>query len=275
MRALALLALALLAACARPAADVGERQRPTIVSLNPCSDAVLAEVADPAQVLAISHYSQDPASSSMDLAKARSFRAVSGSVEEIAALSPDVVVAGSFLAPSTRSALDDLGIRVVTVPIATDVADSKAQVMQLARLVGNEHAGALLNARIDSALARALPQEASARPSALVWQAGGIVPGHYTLVADLLERTGFSNLAVTWGMRQADYLPLEQVVADPPAVIFSAGDKRSAEDRQLSHPALSALKGTRVYRFDPSLLWCGGPTIVRAVDRLAVIRGSL
>ncbi len=275
MRTLALLALAMLAACARPAADDGERQRPTIVSLNPCSDAVLAEVADPAQILALSHFSHDPASSSMDLAKARSFRAVSGSVEEIAALSPDVVVAGSFLAPSTRSALDDLGIRVVTVPIATDVAESKAQVMQLARLVGNEHAGALLNARIDAALTRAVPQEASARPSALVWQAGGIVPGHDTLVADLLERTGFSNLAVTRGMRQADYLPLEQVVADPPAVIFSAGDKRSAENRQLSHPALSALKGTRVYRFDPSLLWCGGPTIVRAVDRLAMIRGSL
>lgn len=275
MRTLALLALAMLAACARPAVEVGERQRLTIVSLNPCSDAVLAEVADPPQVLAISHYSHDLASSSMDLAKARRFRAVSGSVEEIATLSPDVVVAGSFLAPSTRSALDDLGIRVVTVPIATDVAESKAQVMELARLVGNEHAGVLLNARIDAALARAVPQEGTKRPSALVWQAAGIVPGQDTLIADLLERTGFSNLAATRGMRQADYLPLEQVVADPPSVILSAGDERSAENRQLSHPALSTLAGTRVFRFDPSLLWCGGPTIIRAADRLAVIRGSL
>ena len=85
--ALGFLALAGCAASPPPAA----RERPTIVSLNPCTDAILAIVADPAQLLAISHYSQDPRSSSMDVAKARRFRATGGTAEEVVALAPDVV----------------------------------------------------------------------------------------------------------------------------------------------------------------------------------------
>jgi hypothetical protein len=55
------------------AAAFGHASAPAIVSLNPCSDAILAEVADPGQVLALSHYSRDPRSSSMDVGLARRF----------------------------------------------------------------------------------------------------------------------------------------------------------------------------------------------------------
>ena len=47
------------------------------------------------------------------------------------------------------------------------------------------------------------------------------------------------------------------------------------EDRMLAHPALAELRDTRVERFDPSLLYCGGPTIIRAAERLAAIRSAL
>ena len=248
---------------------------PTIVSLNPCSDAVLAEVAAPGQVVAISHYSQDPASSSMDLEKAAQFRTVSGSAEEVLALRPDLVVADQFLAPATRSALERAGMEVVTVPIARNVEESRAQVLDLARLAGDENPGILLNARIDAALARAAAPRGNAPIPAVVWQAGGIVPGRDTLVADLLARTGFMLASAAQGMGQADHLPLEALVADPPDVLFIAADTRAQENRALTHPALDALAGTRRADLDPSLLWCGGPTIVRAVERLAQVRKSL
>ena len=76
-------------------------------------------------------------------------------------------------------------------------------------------------------------------------------------------------------MKQADVLPLEAMLADPPVVILTAGEPRANEDRLLAHPALAALKDTRRERFDPSLLWCGGPTIIRAAERLAAVRRSL
>jgi iron complex transport system substrate-binding protein len=58
-------------------------------------------------------------------------------------------------------------------------------------------------------------------------------------------------------------------------VILATGDTRSNEDRLLSHPALAALPGTRRVHLDATLLWCGGPTIIRAAERLAAIRRAL
>ena len=257
-----------LAGCtAQPdAARVSEH--PTIVSLNPCADAILAEVTAPGQLLAISHYSHDPAASSMEAHKAARYGSVSGSLEEVLALDPDVVVADAFLSPATRAALVRLGIRLETVAMSGTVEESRRQVLGLARLAGNEARGRALVARIDAAL----PSAASARgDTALVWQAGGIVPGEGALVSDLLRRSGLASHSAARGLGQADYLPLEEVIADPPDLILAAGDPRSGENRQLSHPALAALSETERARFDPSLLWCGGPTIVRAAQRLREI----
>jgi len=268
-----LIALGLAACSAAPAREAA-RPVPTLVSLNPCTDAILAEVADPAQILALSSYSHDPASSSMDVAAARRFRSVSGSVEEVLALHPDVVVGGTFMAPATTTALHRLGFRLEQVGIASTVEESKAQVRQLAALAGHPQRGEDLVARIDRALAAAAPPSGAPVP-AVVWQAGGMVPGQGTLISDLLQRTGFRNAAADRGLRQADLLPLEEMLISPPRVILSAGDPRAESDRLLDHPALAALTGTRRERLDPALLWCGGPTIVRAAQRLAEVRRAL
>lgn len=265
----------LLASCAPqpPAASTGGR--PTIVSLNPCSDAILAEVAAPGQLLAISHFSHDPASASMDVGLARRFRAISGSVEEVAALSPDVVVADPFLAPATRQALGDLGIPIVSLPMPRNVAASIAQVRELARLARNDRGGEALVARMEAALADAAPAAGAAPVPALVWQSGGIVAGDGTLIADLLRHAGFVNGAAARGLSQADFLPLERVLAEPPTVIFTVGDARAQEDRMLHHPALRSLRGTARVPMESALLWCGGPTVPRALARLGEVRSEL
>ncbi|PLK26982.1 ABC transporter substrate-binding protein [Novosphingobium sp. TH158] len=261
------LAVLLAAGCARvPEPPL----RQGIVSLNPCTDAILAEVADPAQIRALSAYSRDPQSSSMDTELAAHFAATSGTVEEIAALRPALVISGNFTPPATREALARLGIPMVEFPISRTVEESVSQVRQIAAITGQHERGEALSRRIAAALARAAPGDGAAVP-ALVWQSGGIVPGSDTLIADLLRRTGFANAAAARGLKQADLLPLERVLADPPAVILAAGD-HSGEDRMLDHPALSRLPGTERAPFNSALLWCGGPTIVRAADRLAEVR---
>lgn len=262
-----LAALFLLTGCAvRSAPAVGEH--PTIVSLNPCTDAILAEVANPGQILAISHYSHDPRGTSMDLAAARRFRATGGTVEEVLALGPDVVVASSFMDPATRSALDSLGIRVEALGIATTVAESEAQVRRLAAVAGHPGRGEALVARIEAALNQA--RGAGPRLPAVLWQPDGIVPGQGALISQLMRRAGFSNQSAARGMGQADYLSLERLLADPPSVLLVAGAERGQ-----SHPALARV--TRMHRaaFDPALLYCGGPTIIRAAARLKAIRAHL
>nr|WP_247718223.1 ABC transporter substrate-binding protein [Qipengyuania proteolytica] len=241
--------------------------RPTIVSLNPCTDAILAEVTAPGQLLAISHYSKDPRATSMEAEVAARYRATGGTVEEVLALAPDVVVASSFIAPATRAALEDLGLEVVTFGAASTVGESEAQVRELAALAGDPDPGEALVARIDRSLAAARA-EGSAVEAAL-WQPGGIVPGEQSLVGDLLSRTGFASYSAVRGMAQADYLSLEQVVADPPEVLLVAGSETGQ-----AHPVLGTLPQMRRESFDTRLLYCGGPTIIRAAQRLAEIRRS-
>lgn len=248
--------------------DEGSRPSPTIVSLNPCTDAILAEVADPAQILAVSHYSHDPRATSMPLADARRFRATGGTVEEVLALDPDVVVAGSFLPPAQAQAFRRLGVRVETFGIVPDLAENAAQVRRLAALAGHPERGEALLARIDAALAAS--RHSGQKVRTLLWQEGGIVPGESTLIAQLMAQAGFASHSAARGLGQGAYLPLEQVLADPPQLVLA-----TSGERMLAHPALRRLAGVHYDRLDSSLLFCGGPTIIRAAERLAELRRSL
>lgn len=243
-----------------------ERQQvtaPTIVSLNPCSDAVLAEVLPRERLLAISHYSHDPAGTSMDLALARTFRATGGTVEEVLALDPDIVVGSAFMPPATRAALERTGVRVVTLGIASSVAESQRQVRQLAVAVGEAERGRGLARRMGDAVAEMEARRRAKPVATVLWQPGGIVPGEQTLVGELMRRAGLASHTAARGMRQADYLSLEQVMADPPTLLLVAGAERAQH-----HPALDQLPNTRREAFDPSLLYCGGPSVIRAAARL-------
>jgi iron complex transport system substrate-binding protein len=255
----------MLASCAAQPPASERPAHPTLVSLNPCTDAILAEVTAPGQLLAVSHYSHDPRASSMPIAEARRYPATGGTVEEVLALKPDIVVTGSFLDPATAQAFSRLGVRVETVGIAATVADSEAQVRRLAALSGETAKGEALVDRIDHAVAAA--RRSGPSVSALVWQKGGLVPGPDTLVAKLLANSGFASQSAARGLGQGAYLPLEQVLADPPRLIIAAGGERMEQ-----HPALRHLPGVRYASLEPNLLFCGGPTIPRLAARLAQLQ---
>jgi iron complex transport system substrate-binding protein len=263
---LALFGVALLGACTR--APERSPIRPTVVSLNPCTDAILAEVADRDQLLAISHYSHDPRASSMDQRLARRFRTTGGTVEEVLALDPDVVVASAFLSPAARATFRRLGIRVETFGIASSAAESEAQVAQLAALVGHAERGAALNVRIREAMERA--HWHGPKLPTLLWQQGGLVPGEETLISALLENAGFASHSAARGLGQGAYVSLESVLVDPPALIIA-----TTGERMLSHPVLKHLPQTRYARLESGLLYCGGPTIIHAAERLANLRRAI
>jgi iron complex transport system substrate-binding protein len=268
MRSTLLLATVLLAACGQPSTVREGGGLPTIVSLNPCTDAILAEVAEPEQLLAISHYSHNPKSSSMDIAKVREFGVTGGTVEEVLALQPEVVVAGGFLAPATRQAFVDLGIRVETFGIASTIEDNHQQIRDLSELTGHAAKGDALIAKIDQALEKAAVEDGQSF-STVLWQPSGIVPGEGALVSNLMAHAGFTSHSAERGLGQADYLSLEEMLVDPPEVLLLAGQERSQQ-----HPALDQVSTHRA-AFDASLLYCGGPTIIRALDRMRAIRAEI
>lgn len=246
-----------------------------IVSINPCLDAILLEVADPGQIAGISHYSQDPRATSISLRRAMAFKATSGTAEEVMALAPDLVVSGGHVAPSTANALHRLGIPLMQLKVPETIAENVAQIRTLAAAVGHPARGEALVARIESAITAARPTDGRKVP-ALIWQGGGLVPGTGTLAGALLERAGFHNLSADYGLKKWDVLGIEYLVAHPPTVLLSTNSTETQRDRMLSHPAIVRLGqriAVRPYPFQ--LLQCGGPTIIVAMARLAAIRKLL
>jgi iron complex transport system substrate-binding protein len=269
MRVAALLCLAAAGCAAQPSPHGGG-----IVSLNPCADAMLVELVPPDRIAAISHYSRDPGATSIPLEVARKFNVNNGTAEEIIALRPDLAIIDSFASVSTREALARAGVKTFTLGWASTIADSKAQVRQLAAAVGAVPAGEAMVARIDRAVAGARTD----RPlvPALLWIGGNTVNGANTLLDEMMVKAGFSDHAAHYGLRGTGYLPIEHVVADPPRVMLvpdQSGRDASSRAAQMRGWAL-ARSGARVHQahFPRSLVNCGGPVIARAMTRLAEIR---
>lgn len=264
-----LAALCGLGACA-PAAPSrpGDLAHPTIVSLNPCLDAILVEVAPPSQVLALSHYSRDPQSSSIPAGVAARYGVTGGTAEEVIAARPDLVMASIYLPQPTRAALERAGLKVATFGSPVTRAESLAQVREVAALAGRAQEGETLARRIAGPAAPPLP---GGPVDTLLWQPGEIVAGEQTLIAELLREEGLASHAARRGLEQADRVSLETVLADPPRLLLVAGN--AAGQR---HPVLSqASARMEVAAFDPSLIYCGGPTIPRARARLRAIRAGM
>lgn len=248
-----------------------------IVSTNPCLDAILVELIPPERIGALSHYSGDPRSSSIDPALARRFPATNGTAEEVLALRPELVLASSFTPAATQAAYRRLGLEVATFGTASTIEDNKRQILDIAAAVGAPERGRAIVARIDRAVAAVSPRDA-ARPSALLWLgSSALVNGGGTLIDDLLRTAGFRNASADYGIRYTAALPLELVAANPPDVMLSPapspGSDPQARRLLLRHQAMRAA-GKRVVegQFPENMIWCGGPTILRALPRLAAIR---
>ncbi|MGC4029477.1 MAG: ABC transporter substrate-binding protein [Steroidobacteraceae bacterium] len=265
-----LLVTVLVSLAALPAQAAG----PRIASINPCVDAILTEVADADQIVGISHYSQDPKATSMPLDVARRFHATSGTAEEIVALQPELVMSGPHVSPATILALERLKIPIVKYPVPEHVEQSLEQVRAIAAAAGHPERGERLAARIERAVDEARPGDASPI-SALIWQAGGMVPGAGTLADELLRITGFVNMSALYGLRQWDVLPLEYLLDNPPRLVLSASRDDAAGDRMLSHPVLGKLPNVAFRDYPFRLLGCAGPGLIEATARLAAIRREL
>ncbi len=255
---------------------LGPPQR--IVSMNPCIDAVLKEVAAPQQIAAISSYSHDPRATSVPMGWALRYPATNGSAEDVIAARPDLVITGPHVSIQTIAALKRLGIPLLQVTVPETIAENKAQIAEIAVRIGQPNAGQALNSRIDAALAQSRWTGPAA--TALIWQGSGLVPGKGTLADELLTRTGFRNLSPQAGLRKWDILPLEGMIMDAPRVLLAGRADMGAGDgdanRMLAHPVLKkAGRHFRIADYPSDLLHCGGPVILRSLARLASVRREL
>jgi len=289
-RSIGVLALLSLAACSASSHEYDMEQQEAqlqpasmpmrIISMNPCVDAILRDIAEPEQIAAISHYSHDPGASSVPQSWARRYPMVMDSAEDVVFMRPDLVIASVYVSSQTVTALQSLGIRLVKVDVPNTVEESIAQVESVARLIRREEQGRALVDRISSAVEKAsMPTDTSA-PSALVWQGAGLVLGTGTLTNDLLIKTGFKSASAAMRIEQWGVAALEDILLRPPAIIMTSKSAMRSDtaghagDKRLSHPVLGKVKAEQLILADlpASMLHCGGPSIIDAAERLHSIR---
>ena len=251
------------------------RALPRVVSLNPCTDAVLVNVADRSQILALSHYARDGRQSTIaDVAK--TYPITYESAEEVIALRPDVVLTAAHSSPATRAALKRLNVRTELFKVPNSWVENQAQIRRIAEAVGHPDRGEALIARVEAAMALGAPRPGTRPITALVFQPNGFAAGHGTLVDEMMRRAGFVNVAQRYGLKKWGNVSLERLLDDPPEVLLAgqaAPNATTWAERILNHPALASV-GPRMKRavFPERLLYCGGPVLIQTAAVLAIAR---
>lgn len=253
------------------APDMLAAASPTIASINLCADQLALVLADPAQIRSLSWLAADPAESLLAEAAAR-FPLNHGSAEELLAVGADVVLAGAYTAPHTRSVLRRLGIEVVELSPARSIADVELNVERVARAIGQPERGRRIVAAMRERH-RMLDASRPARPvDAIVLRPGSFTVGRDTLAHELMTLAGLRNLAALQELDAWGSMPLETLlVSSPPLLVmndYRAGDASLAH-HTLAHPALRAYAATARVVHIPGPAWaCGLP---QSLDTAAVL----
>jgi iron complex transport system substrate-binding protein len=250
---------------------VGKPMR--IVSLNPCIDAILLEVAEPSQIAALSFYSSDPAATSISITRAAAFKIARGTAEDTILLKPDLVFGSIYETPQLRSVLLKYHIPITLYDITNTLSSSFEQIRDIAAKVGRPQKGAELIQKIEASLRATKAPASRPKIASLIYRSEGLVLGSGTLTEALLTHTGFQNTSKTYGIAAYGTLPLEKLVRSPPALLLRATDA-TANSRILSHPILAKMK-IAMRDIPARQLNCAGPSIIEATQTLARVRKSL
>lgn len=274
LRLTTLLGALLLVATAAMAGESAPRPM-RIVSLNMCVDSIVIELVSHDRIAALSQYARDPQRSTIAHV-AQHLPITYETAEEVVALRPDLVLTSRHSALATRNALKRVGIRFELFDVPGTIAESLAQIRQVARLLGAEREGEAMVARIEAALEAARLPADQPPLTAAIYQPGGLSAGANTVVGELMELTGLRNIAARYGVADYRPLPLEVLVSDPPDILLvgetSPGAPLRAE-KIVRHRALRALESQMTQSVFPArLLYCAGPTMVEAAAALVHAR---
>src|SRR5277367_5620286 len=202
-------------ACPAPAESAGPQR---VMSLSMCTDDLLLDLLPPERITSVTYYARDP-SISYVWPQAAKVAINSGTVEEVLAAKPDLVLAGIYTTPATRSLLKKMHMPLLEVAPAVDFDQIRAVTRNVAHALKRDAAGEALIARMDSTL----QELAATKPAQLIrvaaWGEGGSVPGKGTLFDAILRAAGGINVAASADGGPYLSFGMEQLIIARPDVI--------------------------------------------------------
>lgn len=268
--------LSLLLVAIAPAVAAQER----VASLNLCLDQLLLEWVAPEKVVSVTwladndHYRRAPLPEGIHLNRGRA--------EELLRLDPDLVLVGQYGAGRAAARLRELGVRVVTIPDAHSLEQLLQQLQALREVLGENPQLEAHYVMLQSLVAASTPMPAAGNggdvPTALILSANNITYGSGMLEHQLLERSGFRNLAAEQGAEQLRKMSLEEVIAaQPDLLVFYGGEKEFALAHLAArHPVIQGyIQRGRVFTLPAELGFCPALVAADTMRKLAEKRTEL
>lgn len=224
-----------------------------VMALDQCADQYVLALAPDAE-LALSPRADDPDSWLREQATGR--RRVRPTLEAAVGFRPDVAVRYWGGEPRLLAALEQRGVRVLTIQDATDFEGVAANIRTVARGLDRPEAGARLERRMRDRLADAGGAQPKARRGAVYLTAGGFTAGPGTLMDAMIRAAGLRNLTPAPGFGP---LSVERIALEPPLrfVLGFFDGLRSDWRGAGRHPVVQrAAKGRTAARLPAAVLTC-------------------
>ncbi len=237
-----------------------------IVSVNLCADQLVLALADRNQIAGLTRNAADPEMSA-EAYRARGLPLLSSSAEHILAINPDLIVGMPASRSAALSALKGHHYRTLDLKSADRLADIHDAIRETASAVGQPQRGRAMIAAMQRDLV-GLQKRGRGRVAAY-YQRRGYMTGTGTLVDDLMQRVGLTNLAAKLGKPALAQVSLEEMVAARPdfLIVESATDHVTDQGSEmLHHPALR-----NIPRISIPQAWtvCGSAAYVRAAHSMS------
>jgi iron complex transport system substrate-binding protein len=252
-------------ACALPAHAEPRR----IVSLDYCADQFVLALADRAQIAALSRGSLRDDSYFRD--RARGIRQTRGTLEEVLALRPDLIVRNWGGPWDAEIVYGRFGVPVLQVGDTPNFAAARDDVRDAARTLGHVDRGEAVARDLDARLARLAAGAPNQRNNVMYLSAGGAVAGSGTMMDAVITAAGGRNLRTeaSWTV-----MPLERLVETPPALIalgfFNSGREQVNAWSPSHHPALRrALREARTVQLPTAAISCQAWYAIDAAETIA------
>lgn len=227
-----------------------------IVSLDYCADQYVLALADRAQIAALSRGATRD--DSYYRTRASGLRQTRGSLEEVLALRPDLVVRNWGGPWDAAEVYGRFGVSVLQVGDKTTFAAARADLVAASAALGHAERGAALAADLDLRLARLHANAPASPPPVMYLSSGGAVAGSGVLMNDVIAQAGGRNVwtGVSWTV-----LPLERLVRAPPALVatgfFESGRTQVNAWSPSRHPVLQrALANARTVALPAGAISC-------------------
>lgn len=240
-----------------------------IVSLDYCADQFALALADRDQIAALSRGSQRDDSYFRD--RAYGIRQTRGTLEEVLALRPDLVIrnwGGPWDAEQVYARFD---VPVLQVGDAQSFAAARTDLLDAATTLGHPERGAAIARDLDTRLARLSVHRSNA--PVMYLSGGGAVAGRGTMIDAVISAAGGRNIRTeaSWQV-----LPLERLVETPPAVIalgfFDTSRDRINAWSPSRHPALRrALGHARTVSLPTAAIACEAWYAIDAAEAIAAV----